>query len=1159
MNASIGHQAGSTGTVNVRHLGSQLTSSAAIKVGDAGNGTLNIENGGQVLHTVRGFIGNQASGNGTVNVTGADDSFAVRSTWANSLDLQVGVEGSGTLNIDEAGLVSNERGIIGSQAGSTGTVTLNGAGSEWSNTGDLIIGRAGTGTLNIEFGSNVSNANAIIGRYAGSNGTVNVHDATSWTSDNLYVGGDASTAGGTGTVNVLSGGSIYLPGAVKVWQTAAFNLDVGVLSATSGIDNAGTLTSTGLSQVLGHIDNNGTGKIIASTGTLTLADDVTHNGTEIRANAGATVVFDGSFIGAGALTGGGDFFMQDELHPGNSPALLSVGGDLFFGDDLDTTIEIGGLVRGTEYDAINVTGNLSLDGTLHVVLLDLGGGVFAPSEFNSFDIFDAVGFSGAFDALDLPALAAGLQWDTLALQSSGILSITSLSLPLSGGGQTAGQTSVPVPAALWLLLSAVMAMLGLGRRRSDFAHPRLKAAAESRHPHVAQIVIAVPPALIAMTLVTSVSVSAVTVDTNNCTIGGAGSFCGGADFEIDGVTVSTRFKPGDGVAQFIIHGDLDWQGETINFVGARTASFIVGNNANLQNSTLNLPASGQFGVAGGGTGGGGGVGGAGGAEGGGGNGGAGGSGGSGSFGDGEDGDTGGSGGTGASGEAGGFGGAGSGSSSGFNNPGSAGASGAGSITIGAGGAGGTAGGAGGAGGDGGLFGFTNRGGFGDDAGAAATAGSLGENGDTGVTGQRGLNTVASFDQITAGGGGGGGGGSGGSGGGGGDGGGGGGGGGGTGGLFAIVVLPGGSGGRGGDGGDGGDGGNGEIGGAGGIGGGGGGGLEILAYGDLRTGSATFNARGGNGAAGQPGVDGNAGSFGDDGNPGFDGIDAAGGDGGNGGHGTLGRGGGDGGNGGSGAGGAGGAGGTIKLVGSTTTNTFGFDSVRTDRGTGTQVGEHGRFLFGNNTSAGFTGIIGSVVAQQIETGSGPHNQNPFTDTGDETPYVPGLVGGAEAYGLTTLNTNTDFTSILAAAPDLSIAALVRLSTSNGFGETFPGFDALFYINLTDAPLALPQFGAGAPSHLQLLLEGGFANDPLFGGSGPLQLGSLGGFDVYGTLIPNDTMYFALAAEVGGAYFSNAIGSLGNGQALYLATPIPASLPLLISALAGVAMIRRRRKA
>jgi len=106
-------------------------------------------------------------------------------------------------------------------------------------------------------------------------------------------------------------------------------------------------------------------------------------------------------------------------------------------------------------------------------------------------------------------------------------------------------------------------------------------------------------------------------------------------------------------------------------------------------------------------------------------------------------------------------------------------------------------------------------------------------------------------------------------------------------------------------------------------------------------------------------------------------------------------GGAGGTGGTGGVGGGGAGGTVMLLGSVT-NTSG--SVNASGGAGGDgngaAGGKGNLILGNNTATAFggtaTGVSSSLVAGTVAA-------NPFVNLSPNTPYIPGLVNGAEVYG------------------------------------------------------------------------------------------------------------------------------------------------------------------
>lgn len=110
---------------------------------------------GGTVTNYRGYIGYYSAGTGTVTVTGAS------SVWSNANTLTVGYYGTGTLNIENGGSVSNTNGYVGDN--SSGTVTVTGANSTWENSGILTVGRSGTGTLTIEDGAQVTATSVSVG------------------------------------------------------------------------------------------------------------------------------------------------------------------------------------------------------------------------------------------------------------------------------------------------------------------------------------------------------------------------------------------------------------------------------------------------------------------------------------------------------------------------------------------------------------------------------------------------------------------------------------------------------------------------------------------------------------------------------------------------------------------------------------------------------------------------------------------------------------------------------------------------------------------------------------------------------------------------------------------------------------------------------------
>ncbi|MCK1275130.1 autotransporter domain-containing protein [Bradyrhizobium sp. 61] len=270
-NGYVGFNAGSTGTATIDGAGSAWTASNLFAVGYYGTGTLTIQNGGTVSNTNIGLIGSNVGSTGTVTVDGAG------SAWTNSTNLAVGNSGTGTLTIRNGGTVSSALGVLGQNFGSTGTVTVDGAGSSWTNSSDLEVGYVGAGTLTIRNGGKVSNVTGGLGINTGSTGTVTVDGVgSSWTnSGDLSVGNS-----GTGTLTIRNGGTVSS-------NTGYLGNNVGS-TGTVTVDGAGSSwTNSGL--------------VVGGSGTGTLA---IRNGGKVS-NVTGVLGFNAGSTGAATVDGVG--------------------------------------------------------------------------------------------------------------------------------------------------------------------------------------------------------------------------------------------------------------------------------------------------------------------------------------------------------------------------------------------------------------------------------------------------------------------------------------------------------------------------------------------------------------------------------------------------------------------------------------------------------------------------------------------------------------------------------------------------------------------------------------------------------------------------------------------------------------------------------------
>lgn len=230
--AYVGYYSGVTGNVTVTGTSANWTCSSTLYGAYQGTANISILQGGTVNDPF-GLLGYLAGSQGTATVSGTG------SRWNHSVGLAVGYYGKGTLLVQQGGQVSTVAGYVGYYGGSQGTATLTGSGSKWSNTGTLFfVGRAGVGTLTIQQGGQLEHAGkSYLGFYSGSSGKVTVAGAGSlWNNtDAVYVGHVAS-----GTVDIRDGGRVVSSHAILGYASAG----QGTLTL-SGTGSAWTIGSSG--------------------------------------------------------------------------------------------------------------------------------------------------------------------------------------------------------------------------------------------------------------------------------------------------------------------------------------------------------------------------------------------------------------------------------------------------------------------------------------------------------------------------------------------------------------------------------------------------------------------------------------------------------------------------------------------------------------------------------------------------------------------------------------------------------------------------------------------------------------------------------------------------------------------------------------------------
>jgi autotransporter-associated beta strand protein len=426
--------AGAIGGTNITVSG---TGNSALVLNDAlvaGSGkSLTISGGG-----VGGFFG------ALTNVTGATGV----SEWQGDLTIgdatgtRVGAQGgilriSGNINDTGAGRQLVVRNSNGGKTIFAGTNTY---------TGETLINTSG-GELHIEGGSAIHDA-----------GLVNIVNSA----------GNIFRIAGSETIGALTGGGANGKVALEADQTLTLSNGTQVFAGV--IEGSGALEVNGAVQTLTGI-NTYTGDTTVSSGTLTVSGTGSlAAGSSVTVEDLATLSVAGSIHGSlmiadgGTLTGNGGTFNSsvtiNGIHsPGSSPGLQTFASGLSYGSTATLNAEFVGDdlgIRGTDYDAINVTGgDLLIDFSSVFKLIgssiDYSGSVWDSDR--SFTIIDFAGGGTSSGIFSLDTSLAG----SFAGEGSWALANTS-------GDVVLGWTAVPEPASA--LLGGIGLLLLLRRRRN---------------------------------------------------------------------------------------------------------------------------------------------------------------------------------------------------------------------------------------------------------------------------------------------------------------------------------------------------------------------------------------------------------------------------------------------------------------------------------------------------------------------------------------------------------------------------------------------------------------------------------------------------------------------------------------------------------------------
>lgn len=382
----IGAKGGSNGKVTVSGIGSALRNTGNIFVGDKGDASLHIETGGTVTSD-NAYVATTAL-TAAVNITGSG------STWTLTKTLVVGYgdETVGEVSVLAGGEIRARELSLGELAGSSGTLTITGAGSVVAvsvdsslvNSGATFVGRYGSGNLVVANAGLLDTSRLYVGTQAGSDGFLHVAGAGSQVKvdDALVIGG-----GGRGSVDVTGGASL----AAHTISIASAAGSKGVLNIGAGAGqtalSAGEVNAAQIAFgsgdgriVLNHSETNyelsanisGAGRVLAENGVSSLTGQNTYSG--------GTTISAGTLKGTATSFGSGEIANNAQLVVDGAGRLSNVisgsgafektgGGNLLLAGDNSysggTTISAGTLTgTASSFGSGNIVNNakLAVDG-----------------------------------------------------------------------------------------------------------------------------------------------------------------------------------------------------------------------------------------------------------------------------------------------------------------------------------------------------------------------------------------------------------------------------------------------------------------------------------------------------------------------------------------------------------------------------------------------------------------------------------------------------------------------------------------------------------------------------------------------------------------------------------------------------------------------------